>query len=68
MTAPKRKKKRCYFVSTWDSEIQRFTPQVGVKYGPYTQFGIRKPLRRLREMGYGVGRESPSVLVERIDQ
>lgn len=43
---------RLYFVETWDSEKQAFTPQEGVPIGPYTKFGLRKAIRDLREIGY----------------
>ena len=56
-----------YRVLTWDAELQRFTPQLGVKPGPYTRFGLRKPLRKLQTMGYSADRNDYSVLVERID-
>ena len=47
MSSPK-----LYRVLTWDSERQAFTPQRGVRSGPYTLFGLRRPLRKLRTMGY----------------
>lgn len=59
-------KKPKYRVTTWDSEKQAFTPQAGCRAGPYTQFGLRKALSRLRGMGYDVSRKGGhSVLVER---
>ncbi len=55
-----------YYVSTWDGERQKFTPQKGVRTGPYSMFGLRRALRKLRSMGYDVKRYfAPSVLVER---
>lgn len=42
-----------YGVTTWDSDLQEFTPQIGVPVGPYTLFGLRPALRALRQMGYG---------------
>lgn len=57
-----------YDVTTWDTDLQRFTPQRGVRRGPYTLFGLRRALRTLRTMGYDIKREfAPSVLVERIE-
>jgi hypothetical protein len=65
-----------YRVLTWDIDLQKFTPQKGVRSGPYTLFGLRKALRKLREMGYSAhrtfdpdhcGDSDPCVLVERID-
>lgn len=63
-----RQPKPKYRVLTWDPELQRFTPQAGVRAGPYTQFGLRKALRRLRQTGYSADRRDYSVLVERIDE
>lgn len=54
-----------YRVTTWDSDRQEFTPQAGVRAGPYTLGGLRRALRALRRMGYGCRRNDPSVLVER---
>lgn len=54
-----------YYVTTWDTGLQRFTPQKGVRAGPYSLFGLRKALRRLQQMGYSCDRNDPSVLVER---
>ena len=53
-----------YEVLTWDAELQRFTPQLGVSPGPYTLFGLRPALRLLRDMGYPADRDDPFVLVE----
>lgn len=41
-----------YYITTWDTDKQTFTPQAGVRKGPYTLFGLRKAIRKLREMGY----------------
>lgn len=58
--------KQKYRVTTWDIERQDWTPQSGVPTGPYTLFGLRKALRKLRSMGYDVSRRGGvSVLVER---
>lgn len=66
-----------YYVQTWDTNKQDFTPQAGVRCGPYSLFGLRKAIRKLRSMGYpcdyrsglGVRMEAgdPSVLVCRVD-
>ncbi len=67
-----------YYVRTWDSDRQTFTPQRGCRTGPYTLFGLRRALRKLRTLGYAASRlprdvrrnndcGDPSVLVERID-
>ena len=55
-------KPREYWVLTWDTDLQRFTPQVGVPAGPYSLFGLRTALRLLRQVGYSWFSE-PSVLV-----
>lgn len=54
-----------YYVTTWDTDRQRFTPQQGVKCGPWSLWGLRKALRLLREMGYGGRRSDNSILVEK---
>jgi hypothetical protein len=54
-----------YDVTTWDARRQAFTPQRGVRRGPYTLWGLRRALRKLREMGYACDRGDPAVLVER---
>lgn len=53
-----------YRILTWDCELQEWTPQAGVRSGPYTLFGLRKAIRQLRALGYEGGRQDPSVLVE----
>jgi hypothetical protein len=60
---PKRKR---YEVLTWDAEKQDWTPQKGVRRGPYTLFGLRRAIRKLREIGYSGHRNDPSVYLERI--
>lgn len=58
-----------YYVETWDSDLQKFTPQIGVRTGPYTLFGLRKALRALRNCGYATSRGSGFyVLVSRKDR
>ena len=47
-----------YYVTTWDRELEEYTPQKGVRKGPWSLFGLRKPLRMLREMGHDVSRMS----------
>ena len=56
-----------YYVTTWDPERQEWTPQIGVRVGPWTLFGLRKALRRLRTMGYQADRGDSFVLVERCE-
>jgi len=69
--------KRKYRVLTWDIDQQKFTPQKGVRSGPYTLFGLRKAIKKLRALGYSAHRKfspdhysgysDPCVSVERID-
>lgn len=62
---PKPKPK--YTVTTWDADKQDFTPQKGVRAGPWSQWGLRRALRRLREMGYQTHRSvAHCILVEKI--
>ena len=61
------KDKRRYRVLTWDPDLEKWTPQIGVRCGPYTLWGLRKPLRQLRELGYVGSYKEPCVLVEEID-
>ncbi len=56
-----------YRVLTWDGEKGKFTPQSGVRSGPYTLFGLRKALRALRGCGYSARRYDICVLVERVE-
>jgi hypothetical protein len=56
-----------YRVTTWDPDLQKFTPQKGLRCGPYYGFGVRKALQELRCMGYDIGHQSPCVLVERYE-
>lgn len=57
-----------YFVHTWDADRQCFTPQRGVRAGPYSLWGLRRALRKLRYYGYDVSRGGGvSVLVCRED-
>jgi hypothetical protein len=61
--------KHRYYVITFDPELDRYTPQVGVRCGPYTLFGLRKALRKLESMGYDIRRDYASaILVEREDE
>lgn len=58
-----------YRVLTWDYIREKFTPQIGVRCGPYRLMGLRKALRALRELGYETTRTGGfSVLVERYDR
>lgn len=52
-----------YDVLTWDTDLQKFTPQTGVRRGPYTLFGTRRALRKLAQMGYAGRPSEPCVLV-----
>lgn len=57
-----------YDITTYDADKDKFTPQRGVRRGPYSQFGLRKALRKLRTLGYDANRSDPSVYVKRTDQ
>lgn len=57
---------RRYEVLTWDTDLEEFTPQDGVRKGPYTLFGLRKAIRALQKLGYDGYRNDPSILVERV--
>ena len=52
-----------YQVLTYDPNLSRFTPQRGVRKGPYTLFGTRRALRRLGTMGYAGRPSEPMVRV-----
>lgn len=62
-----KKESGAYYVETWDVNLDDFTPQKGVRTGPYSLWGLRKPLLMLRQMGYTATRNDPSILVERRD-
>jgi hypothetical protein len=53
-----------YWVYTWDVYRQEFTPQQGVRCGPYSLWGLRRALRKLRAIGYPACKGDPAVLVE----
>ncbi len=55
--------KKRYYVYTWDAEKRDWTPQKGVRCGPWSLWGLRKPLRLLRGMGYSADKDDPSVLL-----
>lgn len=52
-----------YEILTWDANRHKFTPQIGVRKGPYTLFGLRRAVRKLRRMNFDACRSDPSVLV-----
>ena len=54
-----------YYVLTYDWDKREYTPQKGVRKGPYTKFGLRKAIRKLREMGYCADRDDNDVLIEK---
>ena len=62
---PRSKVKAKYYVTTWDMDRQEFTPQRGVRTGPYTLFSLRRALRELRAAGYDARKGDCSVLVAR---
>ncbi len=54
-----------YEVLTWDMDKQAWTPQHGVRRGPYTRWGLRRALRKLKAMNYDIRRHNAhSVLVQ----
>ncbi len=63
-----------YCVTTWDFDLQQYTPQIGVRTGPYSLWGLRKAVRKLRSMGYScyysskLGNGNPSVYVSRCNK
>jgi hypothetical protein len=61
----KAKKRSEYTVATYDMELERFTAQKGVKPGPYSLWGLRRALRKLRALGYEARKGDPSVMVQR---
>lgn len=60
-----------YCVLTWDTDLARFTPQQGVRRGPYSLWGLKRALRKLRHLGYSCdyrsrGGGDSSVCVQRL--
>lgn len=45
-----------YWVYTWESRLDCFTPQNGVPPGPHNPYELRQALKALRAMGYGAHR------------
>ena len=56
-----------YYVKTWDIGRQAYTAQKGVRTGPYTLFGLRQALRKLKEFGFDADKSDCSTLVFRKD-
>lgn len=54
-----------YYVTTWDLDKQCFTPQKGVRTGPYSLWGLRRALRKLKNLGYSCNRKDPYVAVDK---
>lgn len=62
-------KSRRYYVTTWDGDKQKWTPQIGVRRGPHTIGGLRKALRKLRGMGYGTKKSDGNfVMIECLNE
>ena len=60
--------KRRYYVFTWDMDEQAFTPQRGVRAGPYSKWSLRRALRKLQDHGgYTARRGDNSVYIEAVD-
>lgn len=57
---------REYKVTTWDIELQKFTPQKGVAPFRKNFASLLRALRKLGTMGYAWG--DPSVAVDRVDK
>lgn len=49
-------KKPRYDVCTWDGELEKFTPQKGVRCRNLSIHGVRLALKALRGMGYSCHR------------
>jgi hypothetical protein len=64
--APRPAGKPRYEVLTYDPKKQKFTPQISVRRGPYTLFGLRAAIRKLRNVGYDCIRTDGSVRVQRL--
>lgn len=57
-----------YEVRTWDTDLDEFTPQLGMDRWYYGFAGLREALRQLQSHGY-VGRKGDiSARIERVDQ
>ncbi len=61
-----------YYVTTWDTDKREFTPQKGLRVGPWSKWGLRKAIRALRDIGYACdysskGSGDPSVRIERLE-
>jgi hypothetical protein len=61
-----------YFIETWDTDLQKWTPQFGVPRGPWSEAGlINHAIPALESIGYSVGfdratgdAEDPYVMIE----
>ncbi len=53
-----------YYVRTWDTDKQAYTPQIGVHVGPYSLWGLKRALQKLNGCGYAIYREAWDVLVQ----
>lgn len=45
-----------YYVFTWEMEIEKFTPQIGVPCGPHSLQRLKEAMKKLRTMGYSCHR------------
>ena len=54
-----------YYIYTWDQNKDVYTPQAGVRCGPYSLFGLRKPIRKLQAIGYVAKRGDSAVIIEK---
>lgn len=53
-----------YEVLTYDIDTGEFTPQQALRRAPWSKWGLRRALRRLRTMGYDGTRQDNSILVQ----
>lgn len=54
-----------YSILTWDPDLRRYTPQLGVRTPVTGLHGLKVAIRLLRRMGYSCTRDDSFVLVRR---
>lgn len=56
-----------YNVTTYDYELEEYTPQIGLPKGPFKLWELRGILRRLSDMGYPTHRsDGTDILIEKV--
>lgn len=60
--------KPIYQIRTWDTDLQRFTPQTGCPTHAHGPGELKRAIRLLRAMMYDGRRYDNSVLVERVEE